>query len=242
MTDASLLLDRKRVVVIGGGSGIGFAIAELAREVGAEVVIASSRAATVDTAVERLPGTTGRVVNLRDEAGIADFFQQLGGFDHLAITAGDWGGAMFAPTAEIDLAQAREGLTVRFWGALAAAKHGCRTIARDGSITLTSGMLAHRPIKGAPVATAVGGAVEHLTRALAIDLAPVRVNAVCPGLILTDHVRQAMPEAGLRSFVASLPVPRAGSPAEAAKAYAYLMLNGYATGQILPVDGGGLVV
>ena len=176
------------------------------------------------------------------EAGIAAFFKDLGAFDHLAVTAGDWRGAMFAPTSDIDLDQARDGFVVRFWGALAAAKHGCRTIAPDGSITLTSGMLAHRPMKGAPVATAVGGAVEHLTRGLAIDLAPVRVNAVCPGVILTDQVKQMMPEARLRSFVAPLPVPRAGSPAEAARAYVYLMLNGYATGQILPVDGGGLVV
>ncbi len=242
MTDTSLSLGGNRVVVIGGGSGIGFAVAELAREAGAEIVIASSRAVTVDAAVERLSGSTGRVVDLRDEAGVAGFFKDLGGFDHLAITAGDWGGAMFAPTAEIDLAQAREGLTVRFLGALAAAKHSCRTIAQDGSITLTSGMLAHRPMRGAPLATAVAGAMEHLTRGLAIDLAPVRVNAVCPGLILTEHVKQTMPEATQQSFVAPLPVPRAGSPAEAAKAYVYLMLNGYATGQILPVDGGGLVV
>ena len=242
MTDASLSLAGKRVVVIGGGSGIGFAVAELARAVGAEVVIASSGAATVNAAVARLIGSTGRVVDLRDEAGIAGFFKDLGAFDHLAITAGDWGGAMFSPTRDIDLDQARNGFTVRFWGALAAAKHGCRTIAQDGSITLTSGMLAHRPMKGAPIATALAGAVEHLTRGLAIDLAPVRVNAVSPGVILTDHVKQTMPEAMLRSFVAPLPVPRAGSPAEAARAYVYLMLNGYATGQILPVDGGGLVV
>ena len=242
MTDTSMSLDGQRVVVIGGGSGIGFAVAELAREAGAEVVIASSRAATVDAAVERLSGATGRAVDLRDEAGIATFFKALGPFDHLAITAGDWGGAMFAPTAEIDLAQAQEGLTVRFWGALAAAKHGGRTIAQDGSITLTSGMLAHRPMKGAPLATAVAGAVEHLTRALAVDLAPVRVNAVCPGVILTDHVRQTMPEAMLKAFVASLPVPRAASPMEAARSYVYLMLNRYATGQVLPVDGGGLLV
>ena len=242
MTDASLSLDGNRVVVIGGGSGIGFAVAELAREVGAEVVIASSRPASVNAAVGRLVGSTGRVVDLRDEAGIAGFFEDLGAFDHLAITAGDWGGAMFAPTRDIELDQARDGFAVRFWGALAAAKHSCRTIAQNGSITLTSGMLAHRPVKGSPMATAVGGAVEHLTRGLAIDLAPVRVNAVCPGLILTDQVKQAMPEARLQSFVAPLPLPRAGSPAEAAKAYVYLMLNAYATGQILPVDGGGLVV
>ncbi len=70
---------------------------------------------------------------------------------------------MFASTAAIDLAQAQDGMTVRFWSALAAAKYDRRSIARDGSMTLTSGMLAHRPLKGAPIATAVGGAVEHLT-------------------------------------------------------------------------------
>ncbi len=148
---------------------------------------------------------------------------------------------MFAPTSDVDLDQARDGFAVRFWGALAAAKHGCRTIARNGSITLTGGMLAHRPVKGAPIATAVGGAVEHLARGLAVDLAPVRVNAVSPGIILTEHVKE-MPAARLQSYVSPLPVPRGGSPAEAAKAYVYLMLNGYATGQILPVDGGGLLV
>ena len=242
MTGASPSLAGKRVVVVGGGSGIGFAVAELAREAGAEVVVASSRAATVDAAVERLPGATGRVVNLRDEAGVAEFFRELGAFDHLALTAGDWGGAMFAPTTDIDFAQARDGFAVRFWGALAAAKHGCRTIARDGSITLTSGMLSHRPVKGAPIATAVGGAVEFLARGLAVDLAPVRVNAVCPGLILTEQVTKTMPEARIHAFVDPLPIPRAASPAECAKAYVYLMLNGYATGQILPVDGGGLLV
>ena len=241
MTKAFLSLDGKRVVVIGGGSGIGFAVAEVARAAGAEIVIASSRAATIDAAVERLPGTTGRLVDLRDEAGLAGFFTDLGAFDHLAITAGDWGGAMFAPTSEIDLDRARDGFAVRFWGVLAAAKHSCRTIARNGSITLTGGMLAHRPVKGAPIATAVGGAVEHLARGLAVDLAPVRVNAVSPGIILTEHVKE-MPAATLESYVSPLPVPRGGSPAEAAKAYVYLMLNDYATGQILPVDGGGLLV
>jgi len=92
------------------------------------------------------------------------------------------------------------------------------------------------------MAAAIGGAAEHLARGLAIDLAPVRVNAVCPGLVLTDHVKEQMPEATVQSIVAPLPVPRAATPAEAARAYVYLMLNGYATGQILPVDGGGLLV
>ena len=243
MAGTAMSLDGKRVVVIGGASGIGFAVAELARAQGAAVVIGSSREANVSAAVECLQGATGRTVDLREEASVAGFFQALGAFDHLAITAGDWGGSMFyASSRDLDLEQARALLEVRFWGLLAAVKHGCRTIAQDGSITLTSGMLTHRPMKGAPLPTALGGAAEYLARALAMDLSPVRVNAVCPGIVLTDHVKQTMPEAMLQSMVAPLPVPRGASPEEAAKAYVYLMLNGYATGQILPVDGGGLVV
>ena len=241
MTDAAMSLDGKRVIVVGGASGIGFAVAALSRDLGAEVVIGSSNAANVEAAVARLSGTTGTTVDLRDEASVSRFFENLGAFDHLAITAGDWGGTMFAAARDIDFAAARDGFEVRFWGALAAVKHSCRTIAQDGSITLTSGMLAHRPMKGAPLTTAIVGAVEHLTRGLAIDLAPVRVNAVCPGLILTDHVKQ-MPEEMLRTFVAGLPVPRGASPTEAATAYVYLMVNSYTTGQILPVDGGGGLV
>jgi NAD(P)-dependent dehydrogenase (short-subunit alcohol dehydrogenase family) len=172
---------------------------------------------------------------------VCRFFDSVGPFDHLAVTAGDWGRNMFAATRDIDLAVARHLLAVRFWGVLAAVKHGSGAIAADGSITLTSGMLAHRPRKGAPLAAAMGGAVEYLTRGLAVDLAPVRVNAVCPGLILTEHVKQ-MPEEMVRAYVGGLPLPRAASPGEAATAYVYLMLNGYVTGQILHVDGGGLLV
>ena len=241
MTEAVMSLSGKRVVVIGGASGIGFAVAALARELGAQVVIASSNVANVEAAVGRLSGTTGTTVDLRDETNVVRLFDNLGAFDHLAITAGDWGGPMFVATRDLDLAAARDGFAVRFWGALAAVKHASATIAPNGSITLTSGMLAHRPMKAAPLATAIAGAVEHLTRGLAIDLAPVRINAVCPGVVLTEHVKQ-MPEAMLRTFVAPLPLPRAASPTEAATAYVYLMLNSYTTGQILAVDGGGCVV
>ena len=150
-------LGGKRVVVIGGATGIGFAIAELAYAQGATIVIGWSNEARVNGAVKRLHGATGRAVDLRDEAGVANFFDELGAIDHLAITAGDWDGSMFGLIRELDLTRARELLTVRFWGALAAIKHGCRMIAQDGSITLTSGMLAHRPGKGMTMATARQG-------------------------------------------------------------------------------------
>lgn len=241
MTTETLALKGKRVVIIGGASGIGFAIAELAGALGATVVIASSNLARVTTATERLSGVTGYQVDLRNEASVVDFFAEVGPFDHLAITAGDWSGSMFGAVKELDLIQARELLEVRFWGMIAAVKHGSRSIAQDGSITLTSGLLTHRPRKGTPLATAMGGAVEHLTLGLAMDLAPVRVNAVSPGLILTEHVQQR-PEASVQAMVASLPLPRGGTPREAAQAYVYLMQNAYVTGQILSIDGGGLLV
>ncbi len=241
MTNTAISLIGKRVVVIGGASGIGFAVATLSHDLGAKVVIASRNAAHVAASVERLPGIKGETVDLRGEASIAHFFDSLGPFDHLVITANDWGSPSPAPVSDMDLAALRDGFEVRFWGVLAAVKHGTRAIASNGSITLTSGMLGHRPKKGALLTSVIVGAVEHLARSLAIELAPVRVNVVCPGLTLTEHT-QRMSEEALRTFVAELPLPRGASPREVATAYVYAMLNGYVTGQVIPVDGGGALV
>lgn len=239
---SAMSLEGKRVVVVGGASGIGFAVAAAAQDAGAHVVVASSQEANVQAGVAQLGGgATGFAVDVTDEASIASFFERLGAFDHLAFTAGDWGMSMFAPTRDVDLAAAQAGFAVRFWGALAVVKYACRSIAAGGSITLTGGMLAHRPMKGAPVVTAVAGAIEFLTSGLALDLAPVRVNAVCLGLVLTERTR-TMPEPMLDMFTARLPLPRGGDPAEAAQAYLYLMRGGYTTGQVLRVDGGGSIV
>jgi NAD(P)-dependent dehydrogenase (short-subunit alcohol dehydrogenase family) len=240
MTDATMSLAGKRVIVIGGSSGIGFAVAALARELGAAVAIASSNAASVNGAVERLTGATGYVVDLNDEGSISRFLARLEPFDHLAITAGDFDKRHFAATQDIDLSVAREAFEVRFWGPFAVIKNGRHKMAPNGSITLTSGMLAHRPSKGSPLLTAVAGAVEHLIRGLAVDLAPQRINAVCPGLTLTEQAKR-VPQR-IEVATAGLPLPRAASPAEAATAYVYIMVNGYLTGQILAVDGGGLLV
>ena len=234
-------LEGQHVMVIGGASGIGLAVAQGARQRGARVTIASSNRTRVAEAA-KANSFEGGSVDLRGEADVERFFEEVGAFDHLAITAGDWGGFMFGSVRELDLAEAREGFAVRFWGVLAAVKFASRRIDAGGSITLTSGMLAHRPVKGAPLAAALGGAVEHLTRGLAVDLEPVRINAVCPGIILTEHVVQTMPQERLAAYVNPLPIARGASPEEAALAYLYLMQNRYLTGHVLPVDGGGMLV
>jgi NAD(P)-dependent dehydrogenase (short-subunit alcohol dehydrogenase family) len=239
-----MTLDGKRILVIGGGSGIGFAVAEGALREGAVVTVASSSAEKVAAAAGRLgAGATGVVLDVSDEAAVAGFFGEAAGFDHIATTAGDWGGPRRGALGELDLAAQASLFRVRFWGALAVAKHGAAGLPPGGSLTLTGGMIAHRPTKGSAVSTAMAGAIEHLTRGLAVELAPVRVNCVCPGLIHTAIWEGFMPDAARREaefarLTGGQLVPRIGEPAEAAEAYLYLMRGGYTTGQVLQVEGG----
>ncbi len=241
-----MTLKSKHVVVVGGSSGIGFAVASGAVAEGARVTIASSQAAKVAAAVERLGGgASGLAVDVTDAADVERAFAAIGGFDHLVFNAGDWGGARRGAIGTIDLDAARGLFGVRFWGAMAVVKAAHGRIAPDGSITLTNGMIAHRPRPGAAVSSAMAGAVEHLARGLAVDLAPVRVNCVCPGYILTevwDSIPADAREAQLAAFTKGQPLARVGQAAEAAQAYLFLMGCGYATGQVLKVDGGMSIV
>jgi NAD(P)-dependent dehydrogenase (short-subunit alcohol dehydrogenase family) len=239
-------LDGKRIVIIGGSSGIGLAVAKGAIVEGAEVVVGSSQGANVETATRTLGNrASGHTLNVRDEDTVAAFFDATGPFDHLVFTAGDWGGRGPRVMTETDFAKAADLYAVRHWGALAAIKFGLPQMRDGGSITLTNGMIAHRPRKGTALSTAMAGGIEHLTRGLAVDLAPIRVNAVCPGAIRTD-VWNSIPAEGreeqMRRMTERLPIPRIGEPNEAAEAYLYLMKAGYTTGQVLLVDGGGSVV
>lgn len=234
-------LNGKKVIVIGGASGVGFAVANAVLAAGAEVVVGSSQEPRIQAAAEKLGrGATGRTVDVKDEGSVAAFFDAAGAFDHLVFTAGDWG-HMFGPTRELDIEASKARMEVRFWGAARVAKYAMRQIVKDGSITLTGGMLAHRPMPGAPLVTASAHTTEGLAMGLARDLAPVRVNAVCLGLIMSEQVL-TMGEAAIGSFTANLPLPRGGTVEEAAEAYLYLMRATYVTGQIVRVDGGGSLV
>ena len=236
------ILNGKTVVVIGGSSGIGLAVARAAAAVGARVVIGSRSAANVEAALADLgQGAMGHPVDVGAEANVAGFFEAVGAFDHLVYTAGDWSGVGRGALAGLDLAGADAVFKVRFWGAVFAAKHAQRSLNPGGSITLTNGMIAHRPNKGAALSTAMAGSIEHLTQGLAVELAPLRVTCVCPGMVRTD-VWNSIPEAGRADRIAEMTkrqlIPRIGEPEELAQAYLYLMRCGYTTGQVLQVDGG----
>ncbi|HZZ67664.1 MAG TPA: SDR family oxidoreductase [Phenylobacterium sp.] len=235
-------LQGQKVVVIGGSSGIGLAVAQAALAEGAQVVIGSSSPEKVDAAVAKLgDGASGAAVNVRDEANVQAFFESAGPLDHLAYTAGDWDRAQTGAIAELDFAAAAAGMEVRFWGALRAIKHALPRLSPKGSITLTDGVRTHKPSKGMPLSSAFGAAIEHLAKGLAIDLAPRRVNAVCPGFVLTDIWNGTPPER-IAKLTERFPVPQAGDPADVAQAYVYLMKGGYTTGQVLVVDGGLMLI
>lgn len=233
-------LEGRQVLVIGGSSGIGFAVAKAALEQGASVTIGSSNAERVRDAVDRLGGGNSVCLDVTDESAVQSFFADFGTVDHVVFTAADWGQVDHVKLADLDLAAAATLFSVRFWGAMAVAKHAAKSVAPGGSITLTNGMAAHRPQKGLVVSTSMAGAVEHLVKGLAVELAPVRVNGVCPGAVrteawdeLTEDFR-AVQEARLAGQL----LPRVGETGEVAEAYLYLMRGTYTTGQIIRVEGG----
>ncbi|GIO29818.1 MULTISPECIES: SDR family oxidoreductase [Paenibacillus] len=234
----------KRVVFLGGTSGIGFAAAEAAAREGASLVVVSSRKEKVDLAVSRLiEGTEGYAVDLTNEEQVRQFFSEIGEFDHLVFTAGD--PLMVESLDATDIDAAHRLFNVRYWGAFMAAKYGSRNIRQGGSITLTSGVAGVRPQKGFTVAASICGAVESLTRALAVELSPLRVNAVSFGLMRTelwDGIPEEHRNAMYENAGKSLPVGRIGEPEDGAEAFLYLMRQKYSTGQIVVVDGGSTLV
>jgi NAD(P)-dependent dehydrogenase (short-subunit alcohol dehydrogenase family) len=247
--DRDMTLNGKRIVVLGGSSGIGLATAQAAAREGAAVVIVSSRKARVDQALATLPaGTEGQVhegaaVDLTDEKAVRALFAKLGSFDHLVFTAGET--LQLGSLAHTDVEAARRFFGLRYWGAFVAAKYGSGSIRPGGSIVFTSGLAGQRPHAGWALGASICSAMEGLTRALAVELAPIRVNIVSPGVVktplwaeMTDKDREAL----YRQTEEKLLVGHVGEPAEIAEAYLYLMRQTYGTGQVLPVDGGGALV
>jgi NAD(P)-dependent dehydrogenase (short-subunit alcohol dehydrogenase family) len=242
--ERATMLKQKRIVILGGSSGIGLATAKAVAKEGAELVIVSSRRASLDRALAVLPGSSqGHVADLVDPAAARALFTGLGAFDHLVFTAGE--NLQLGPLATTEIEQAQQFWKLRYWGAFMAAKYGSPAIRSGGSIVFTSGLAGHRPHAGWSVASSICGAMEGLTRALAVELAPIRVNIVCPGVVKTplwNNMKEADREALYRQMDEKLLVGHVGESEEIAQAYIYLMCQTYGTGQTIVVDGGGALV
>jgi NAD(P)-dependent dehydrogenase (short-subunit alcohol dehydrogenase family) len=232
-------LKDKKVVVVGGSSGIGYSTAEMAKAEGADVVIASHNAERLKTAAGKL-GVKAIAADVTSEDSIAKLFRECGPVDYVVVTAAQ---LRTGPFKTVSMDDVRATMESKFWGAWRVAR--AAEISTGGSLTLVSGFLSIRPRPNAAIVGAVNGALESLTRSLAVDLAPVRVNCVSPGLIDTP-IRAAMPEAARRDMLAktaaALPVGRVGEGEDIARQILAFMTIGFATGSVIYLDGGGLVI
>lgn len=236
-------LQGKRIVILGGSAGIGLAVAQLAAQEGARVVIGSSNEARVKAALAHVPGGEGHAVDLRSQPAVRALFDRLGALDHLVFTAGEE--LMLGKLADLDLASARKFFELRYWGALAAVQAAVPHLARDGSIVLTSGTAGVRPHAGFVIGSSICGAMDAVARTLAVELAPIRVNIVTPGYVDTDLWSNIPADARAQMFrdaAAKLPVGHVAGPSEIAEHYLTFMRGRYVTGQSLIVDGGGVLV
>jgi len=237
-------LKDQRVVVMGGTSGIGLAVAETAAAAGAQVTIASSKQSSVDSALGHLPsGTAGKAADLTNPEAVDSLFDSLGEIDHVVYTAGD--PLVIMKVEDLDLETAKKAFNVRFFGALSAAHAAAPKLRSNGSITLTTGVAKERPDAGWAVAAGVCGAVESLTRALAVELAPIRVNSVSPGVVrspLWSGMGETEREQFYRHMGESIPAGRVGEVQDIARAYVYCMTEPFATGTVMTVDGGAVLV
>jgi NAD(P)-dependent dehydrogenase (short-subunit alcohol dehydrogenase family) len=231
-------LSGKKVVVVGGSSGIGLATAELSKREGAEVVIASRSAEKLEAAANKL-GVKAIAADVTGDDSVANLFKQCGAVDHVVVTAAQLRTGPFKTVSTDDVRATMEG---KFWGAWRVARSA--EIRPGGSLTLVSGYLSIRPRPNSAIVGAANGAIESLARSLALELAPVRVNAVSPGIIDTP-IRAAMPEAARRDMLAktaaSLPVGRVGVGEDIARQILAFMTIGFATGSIVYIDGGALI-
>ncbi|MDQ0190351.1 SDR family oxidoreductase [Alicyclobacillus cycloheptanicus] len=232
----------QRVVIVGGTSGIGLAAAKSFVAQGAAVVVASRSQAKVDEAKQALGAQVqGHVLDFRSEDDTKAFFAKVGTFDHLVVTAG---GAVMGPFDTLPTADVRAAFDSKFWGQYLTVKAALPYIQKTGSITLTSGVYGSRPPQGASTLAAINSAVEGLVRGLAVDLAPIRVNVVSPGLVDTpiySGMDAASRQAMFQHVADTLPVKHIAQAEEIAEAYVYLAKNTFTTGTVIQIEGGALL-
>jgi len=230
-----------RVLIVGGSSGMGLALAELLVAEGAAVTVAGRRADRLAAAADRLGVATHRA-DITREDDVRAMAAAVGRLDHVVVTAADMTGA-YRPLAELELPAAQAVLASKVLGPWLVARH-C-PVPAGGSITFTSGIAAYRPAAGGCLVATANAALAGLVRALALELAPARVNAVSPGWVDTPIWEVVAGEARterLAAMAARLPVGRIGRPADIAQAFRAVMDNGFITGGVLHVDGGHRLV
>ena len=233
-----------KVLLVGGTSGIGLAVAKAVADRGATAIVASRRQSSVDAALAQLPtGSRGLTVDLDDPDSVAAMVAVAGDIDHLVYTAGE--NLQLTMLEELTPSRVWDFWRTRYVGALSVLRTSRTSLSPRGSVVLTSGNAGQRPAAGWALGASICGAIDALTRELALELAPIRVNAIAPGVtrsplwgsLSEDEQRTLYENVG-----ASIPAGRIGDASDAALAYVYAMEQEMATGTIITVDGGAVLV
>jgi NAD(P)-dependent dehydrogenase (short-subunit alcohol dehydrogenase family) len=259
MTDAKKYINKlsgARVLIIGGSSGMGYGVAEASIENGATVIISSSSESKVRGAVAKLGETypsaksriSGYACNLGDlntlEENVASLFEKVGTLNHVVYTAGDSLGIMSLES--VDIASIQKAGTVRYFGTIMVAKYAAKylTPGPESSLTLTTGSVSERPIKGWSIVNGYATGLHGLVRGFALDLEPIRVNGISPGAVLTplwdnlgpEQMEQMMDQFKLKSTTGTI-----GKVEDVAEAFLYVMKDQNVTGTLISSNGGGLL-
>jgi NAD(P)-dependent dehydrogenase (short-subunit alcohol dehydrogenase family) len=233
--------DEQRVVIVGGSAGIGEAAARAFAAAGARVTITGRAKQRLDAAAQRIgyPAEV-RELDATDSAAVDEFFGSAQAFDHLVLAASP-GAVGSGPFADLDESALRQAFDGKFFAYVKVLKAAQPNLRADGSVTIVSAVSARAAYPGAVGLAAVNGALEAMVPTLAVELSPLRVNAVSPGVIDT-HWWHALPEdqraVFFRAVAAASPVRRIGSPEDVAGAIVYLAGAGFVTGTVLECAGG----
>jgi len=220
---------------------MGLAVATASARAGADVLIASRSESRLKEAAEKIGSAVKwHAVDFTDETSVKRLFDYSGPIDHLVIPGS---AVRTGALKELPLADAKSSMDSKFFGPYLALKEA--QVNPQGSIILFSGILSRRPDKGSPILAAINAAVETLGKALAVELAPVRVNVISPGMTRDTGAYLGMPDQAREEMFGgvakSLPVQRVGLPADIASVAVELMANSFITGTVIDVDGGGLL-
>ncbi|GMA07732.1 short chain dehydrogenase [Tetragenococcus halophilus subsp. flandriensis] len=232
-------LNGKKIVIVGGSSGIGLASAKKAVDQGAEVIIVSRSSEKLAEAKQEIgKDITSYTADMTKENEMEDLFAEIGTFDHLVVTAGT---ATYGNFLDTEVSEARALFDNKFWGQYIAVKYGVPRLSEEGSVTLFSGVVAFKAMVGSAALGAVNASIANLGQTLALELAPIRVNVVSPGIIDTPS-RYGMPEVERKEFyqdmAEQLPLKRVGQADDVADSVIYLMKNSFVTGEIVHNEGG----
>lgn len=227
----------KKSIVFGGTSGIGLEIAKLLHQAGAQVITVSRRGATSDDN----EGMLNEVADVLDREALESLFEKHAGFDFL-VNAATGGARAIGPFLEMDL-DGFQGSFAKLWGYVNTVRLGAPHMAKDGSIVLLSGYPARKPRPGALAIGTVGNAVEGFVKLAAAEIKPLRINAVCPGLIDTPMfaLQGEEREKHFGNTTQNHLIPRVGQPEEVAAGAIFLLENQFVTGTIVDVDGGAIL-